>query len=210
VAAVTVDGFQQGLDDWAPAAEWAVAIGTAALAIATWRLARRAKAEARAVATSVKVQTEQLAASERPCVYPITPHEWLAHLGEGGRWLAFRNGGTGIARNVRGQLWWHDKSGWAVLVGQTLGPGDQFRVWLLGRKQVSRWYGAEGYVIYEDVRGVQWQSHFRFEHDGHQVWAQLFEWGPTTELGNPATNLPREDWAEEEVPDLREPERYRT
>jgi hypothetical protein len=208
--ALVMSGFHDWLDRWAPAAEWAVAIGTATLAIATWRLAKRAKAEAVAVAASVKVQTEQLAASERPCVYPITPHKWLAHLGEGGRWLAFRNGGSGIAQNVRGQLWWHDEDGNAALIGQTLGPGDHFRVWLLDRKGVSRWYGAEGYVIYEDVRGVEWQSRFRYEHDGHQVWARLFEWRPSSELGDPETEFPREGWADEDLPDLPESVRYRT
>lgn len=135
----------------------AVAVGTIVLAIATLVLAV-------GVWRQVRLQGEQLAASERPCVYPITPHKWLAHLGDGGRWLTFRNGGTGIARNVRGRLWWHDKDGKASLIGQTLGPGDHFRVWLRERKEVTRWYGAEGYVIYEDVRGVEWQSRFRYEH----------------------------------------------
>jgi hypothetical protein len=119
----------------------AVAVGTIVLAIATLVLAV-------GVWRQVRLQGEQLAASERPCVYPITPHKWLAHLGDGGRWLTFRNGGTGIARNVRGRLWWHDKDGKASLIGQTLGPGDHFRVWLRERKEVTRWYGAEGYVIY--------------------------------------------------------------
>jgi hypothetical protein len=124
------------------------------LALATFILAGATVALAGFVLWQVILQTKQLAASQRPCVYPMTPHKWLAHHGDGGRWLAFRNGGTGIAQNVRGELWWHDKDGHAVLVGQTLGAGDHFRVWLLDRKRVTRWYGAEGYVIYEDVRGV--------------------------------------------------------
>jgi hypothetical protein len=92
---------------------------------------------------------------------------------------------------VRGELWWHDTDGHAELVSQTLGPGDHFRVWLRGEKRVTRWYGAEGYVVYEDVRDVQWQSRFRYEHDGKQVWAQLEKWGRTSELGQPKSAFPR-------------------
>lgn len=71
----------------------------------------------------VEIATEQFAASDRPCVYPITPHTWLEdeRLGNDGRFLSFRNGGTGIARNVVGEVWWHDEDGHALLVGQTVG-----------------------------------------------------------------------------------------
>ena len=89
------------------------------LAIATFLLAAATVALAGFVWWQVRLQAQQLAASERPCVYPITPHKWLAHHGDRGRWLAFRNGGTGIAQNVRGRLWWHDKDGEAKLIGQT-------------------------------------------------------------------------------------------
>ena len=153
----------------------------------------------------VLLQRRQLAASERPCVYPITPSPWLKDLGGRGRWLAFRNGGPGIAQNVRGELWWHDENGHTVLVGQTLGPGDHFRVWLLDQKRVTRWFGAEGYVIYEDVRGDEWQSRFRYEHDGRQVWARLDEWDRSSQLGDPQVAFPRDEWAEEKPPHLPEP-----
>jgi hypothetical protein len=177
------------------------------LALATFLLAGATVALAGFVFWQVILQTRQLSASQRPCVYPITPHRWLEdeRLGDGGRFLSFRNGGTGIAQNVRGELWWHDKDGHAVLVGQTLGPGDHFRVWLLDRKRVTRWYGAEGYVIYEDVRGKEWQSRFRYEHDGKQVWARLEKWDRTAKLGNPQDAFPRKGWADEETPDGPEP-----
>jgi hypothetical protein len=45
----SLDGFKDVLADWAPAAEWGVAIGTILLALATFRLAKRAKEEAEAV-----------------------------------------------------------------------------------------------------------------------------------------------------------------
>jgi len=191
------------------AADWAVAVGTGALALGTFWLAWQARKEAAAVKDQVTLQTEQLAASERPCVYPITPHEWLEHLGDGGQWLAFRNGGTGIARNVRGRIWWHAENGEARLLGQTIGAGDHFRVWLAGREQVGRWFGAEGYVLYEDVRDVQWKSLFRYEHSGGQVFAKLVEWGPTT-ADELELAFPRAGWADEELSDEPEPVRYRT
>jgi hypothetical protein len=106
---------------------------------------------------------------------------------------------------VRGELWWHDEDGHARLVGQTLGAGDHFRVWLRDDKRVSRWYGAEGYVVYEDVRGVEWQSRFRYEHDGTLVWAGLRTWNRSSELDDPAEAFPRKGWAEEKLPDLPEP-----
>jgi hypothetical protein len=73
------------------------------------------------------------------------------------------------------------------------------------RKRVTRWFGAEGYVIYEDVRGVEWQSRFRYEHDGHQVWARLDTWDRTSELDDPEAAYPRNGWAEEELPEGPEP-----
>jgi hypothetical protein len=176
-----------------------------ALAIATFMLAAATGLLVFFVWRQVRLQGKQLAASERPCVYPITPHKWLRHHGEQGRWLAFRNGGTGIARNVRGRIWWHVEGGEARLLGQTLGAGDHARLWLDGQKRIAPWFGAEGYVVYEDVRGVQWQSRFRYEHDGHQVWARLCKWDPTSKLDDPEAAFPREGWAEEKLPDGPEP-----
>ena len=37
-------------------------------------------------------------------------------------WLAFRNGVTGIARNVRGEIWWHLEGGEAPLLGRRSVP----------------------------------------------------------------------------------------
>jgi hypothetical protein len=189
----TAAALREWFEDWAPAFELGVAVGTISLAFVTWRLARQAK--------------QELERADRPCVYPITPHAWLEEerLGAGGRFLSFRNGGRGIAKNVRGEFWWHDTDGHAELVNQTLGPGDHFRVWLRDEKRVTRWYGAEGYVVYEDVSDVQWQSRFRYEHDGKQVWARLDKWGRTSELGPPKSAFPRDGWAEEELPDGPEP-----
>ena len=193
------DEVQRFLDDWAPAAEAGVAIGTIVLAFATWKLARRAAA--------------QLKAGERPCVYPITPggEEWSAHLGDGGRWLAFQNGGSGIARDIRGHIWWHKNDGGsddAALLGQTLGAGHHTRLRVAKRKAVERWWGLEGYVVYEDVRGEQWQSRFRYEYSGGEIWAKLTAWAPTKKLRDPDKAFPRPGWASEFMPNEPEPERY--
>jgi hypothetical protein len=217
---LSVDGLKEGLSDWAPAAEWAVALGTIVLAFATFRLAKRAKEEAEAVrkeaellTRQVELATEQLAVSERSCVYPITPQDWSLSLGDGGRWLAFRNGGSGIARNARGRVWWHERGGGydeTALLGQTLAANDHSRLRLGDGKAVSRWWGVEGFIFYEDVRGNEWQSHFRYEYSGREVWARLLEWGPSEEIGDPYSEFPRKGWAEEQLPDEPEPERYRT
>jgi hypothetical protein len=76
------------------------------LAIATFVLAGATVLLAVGVGWQIKLQRDQLAASQRPCVYPITPHTWLEdeHLGERGRFLSFLNGGTGIAQKFRYRL----------------------------------------------------------------------------------------------------------
>jgi hypothetical protein len=191
-------------------AEWAVAAGTAILAVATFVLGIQASREGSQVARQVELQRRQLAASERPVVYPITPHEWLETLGDGGRWLAFRNGGTGIALNVRGRLWSYGDKGGAELIAQTFGADDHARVWLAEERNLRHWWGAEGYVIYEDIQGSEWQSRFRYESDGAQVWAKLTNWGESADLGDPAAAFPREGWAEEENSALPGPSRSKT
>jgi hypothetical protein len=194
---VGADEVRRFLDDWAPAAEAGVALGTILLAFATWKLARHVAA--------------QLKVGERPCVYPITPAgpKWAGHLGEGGRWLAFRNGGSGIARDIRGHIWWHKNDGGhddAALLGQTLGGNDYTRLRLAKRKAVERWWGLEGYLVYEDVRGDQWQSRFRYEYSGGEVWARLTAWARTKKLGDPDSAFPRPGWVDEYMPNEPEPE----
>lgn len=186
----------------------AVAIGTGLLALATFILAKRAGREASAVREQVTLQQQQLAASERPAVYPITPSTWLKDFGSY-RWLALRNRGTGIAQNVRGHVWWHTREGGqddARLIGQTVGPGDHFLVWLSDNKEIGRWWGTEGYVVYRDVRGDEWQSRSRYEYSGSHVYARLFEWALSSTLDDPTDAFPREGWAAERMPDEPEPE----
>jgi hypothetical protein len=78
VLALTRERLHDWLERWAPAAEWGVALGTLALAIATAWLARRTRQEAAAVATEARaverqaeLLSKQLIASQRPVVYPV-------------------------------------------------------------------------------------------------------------------------------------------
>jgi hypothetical protein len=101
--------FHDWLERWAPLAEWGVAIGTAALAIATYVLAKRAKEEAAAVRAEAEQVAAQGAAALRAHVYPETTAEWAwgwREWGEGNRdrVLPLRNGGPGVALNVEGHV----------------------------------------------------------------------------------------------------------
>jgi hypothetical protein len=57
---------------WGALPEWGVALSTGLLAFATFRLARHARAEVGEIRKEVKLQSEQIEATRRPCVYPIT------------------------------------------------------------------------------------------------------------------------------------------
>ena len=77
VLAITWDRFHGWLEDTAPLAAWLVAGGTAALALATYTLAKRAADEAQAVrdeaknvADQVAAQREQNEAQWRPVLVP--------------------------------------------------------------------------------------------------------------------------------------------
>jgi hypothetical protein len=148
------------------------------------KVATRARDEAEAVGESVRIQTAQLTASDRPYVYPITDHDWLASTGDGGQWLSFRNGGTGIARNVSGRIRWPVEGGEAALIGQTLGAGDHARLRVGEQKRIQNWSGVVGNVVYQDTQGDEWQSRFRYEQADGQVWAELIELGLTRDLGD--------------------------
>ena len=66
--------------------------------------------------------------------------------------LAFRNGGSGVAKNVWGQVWWRDfaeNMATAMLLGQTLAAGDPTGLRLSDLAQIEDWpSGVGGYVKY--------------------------------------------------------------
>ena len=76
--------FHHFIGTWAPLASWAVAFGTGLLGAATWRLGTKAQSETNAVSRQVELEQQQLEASQRPFVVPVTtgwrPMAWMPGL----------------------------------------------------------------------------------------------------------------------------------
>lgn len=163
------------------AAEWAVAGGTALLAIATFALALSARRQA-------KVAAEHAVAIQRPLVTPSKPPEYSRELGPGGPTLGLRNVGLGPAYNVEGGLYWTGGAGGASsILRATLGPGDETSTRIAGEGIDVNWPAAIGYLRYRDSAGEEWQTHFRFrEVAGAGYDVEVVEVGTTRELGEPA------------------------
>jgi hypothetical protein len=164
------------------AAEWAVAGGTALLAIATFVLAVSARRQ-------VKVAADHVVAIQRPLVAPIVTLHWFNHGSRQSR-IALKNTGLGPAYNVEGGLYWTGGAGGASGILRTmLGPGDEEETRVTGSGININWGAAHGYLRYHDSAGVEWQTHFRFravEGAGYDV--EVVEVGTTEELGEPAYN----------------------
>jgi hypothetical protein len=79
-------------------AEWAVGVGTLALAAATGWLALKAKGQ-------VKVAAEHVVAIQRPLVAPVVTPEW-DHLGRTQSRIVLKNVGLGPAYDFTGGLFW--------------------------------------------------------------------------------------------------------
>ncbi len=177
-----------GFRDTAPLAEWFVALGTTLLAIATFLLARQARAEAKAV-------REQLVASQRPMVAPVSGHD-PGHLTSPGRveaapsHLVLTNMGAGPALNVRGAVYWTGTAGGAAsLQHLALAIGGTEIARVLGEGAVVNWSNAVGFLRYHDLSGAEWQTHFRFRADGAgNQSVEVLAAGPTTEFGEPGYN----------------------
>jgi hypothetical protein len=159
------------LDDWAPLAEWFVALGTILLASATFVVASRAKSEVQAVRSEseavtdqVKLQREQMEAARRPVVYPVTPADWAkgAAAATRRRLLPVANGGPGVALNVMGHLMRRPDRGSGYQSSQILagsvGPGAQQDARLEG--EWTEWQGTIGYLRYWDLLGEEWITDF--------------------------------------------------
>jgi hypothetical protein len=104
---------------WAAmAAEWAVAGGTALLAIATFVLALSARRQ-------VKIAADHVVAIQRPLVSPVITREWLNEGVHQAR-IALKNGGLGPAYNVQGGLYWTGGSGGASSILRTTLGSDEY------------------------------------------------------------------------------------
>jgi hypothetical protein len=191
--AITTAGTGAWLERWAPLAEWAVAGGTALLALATFFLARRARDEAQAVRVEaellkqqVELEAEQLAAGQRPLVVPILGYTG----GDGVGQVLLTNTGAGPALNVRGFLWWTVTAGGASsLHPQVLGAGASAEARVTAEGADVNWANAVGFLRYHDLGGIEWQTHFRFRADGSgHVRVEILAAGKTEQFGEPAYN----------------------
>ena len=185
-----VASFHHFLGTWALLASWAVAVGTGALALATWWLGTKAQREAQAVTDQVTIEQEQLEAAQRPFVLPITDG-WNENMRmpavgtrppTGGRpepWLMLSNAGAGPAINIRGGLFWPGGigGGWPV-IPTSIGAGEHVPTKLETHAGYEvKWSEAVGYVRYTDLAETEWQTHFRYEQNtsgqyfshGHEV-----------------------------------------
>ncbi len=189
VLAVVSDRFRGWLEDTGPLAEWLVASGTAALALATYTLARRAaeeaaavRDEARIVAKQVELQREQLDAAIRPVVVPSTPLDWV--LGTGAyagiektkSSVLLVNSGTGPALNAHGVLYWEHK-GSGISAGRKFYAGSISAGETLGARMSSPYAaglaGAVGYVRFIDLAETEWVAEFRYGlGDGNQLYCE--------------------------------------
>jgi hypothetical protein len=164
------------------AAEWAVAGGTLALAIATFALALSARRQA-------KIAADHVVAIQRPLVAPIITQEW-ERFGQAQARIALKNTGLGPAYNVEGGLYWTGGAGGASsIMRTTLGPGDSKATRVAGEGININWPAAIGFLRYRDSAGEEWQTHFRFravQGAGYDV--EVVEVGTTKELGEPSYN----------------------
>jgi hypothetical protein len=187
LAVVSDDHFRIWLEDTAPLAEWLVAGGTAALALATYTLAKRAADEAQAVRDEAKIvgdqvtlQREQMEVAQRPHVFPAPPGDWAVregvYGGSGSDVLPVKNGGPGAALNVKGQLTWGPPSGMTVqIVPTSLGPGDFQDLRLHWEYPQRDWESVRGWLDYEDVAGGRWRTNFRIYLEGGRRYVDVHE-----------------------------------
>jgi len=111
--------------------DWFVAGGTLGLAGGTvWLVIVTNRMVARA-GDQLALEQRRVEASQRPHVYPESPIEWVDGTGRYGgplTWreaLPVRNGGPGVALNVRGKLFFPPPSGVVVpIVPTSLAPGE--------------------------------------------------------------------------------------
>lgn len=183
---MVVASFHDFLDTWAPLASWAVAVGTGALAVATWWLGTKARKEAQsvgdqadAVRTQVELERQQLEASQRPFVVPVT-NDWEPMMdapvkrqhsrvfGEDFEpWMMLSNAGAGPAYNTRGGLFWKGGigGGWQLLPISIPAGRDLPAKLEVNRNYEVKWPKAVGYLLYSDLAGTEWQTHFRYREN---------------------------------------------
>jgi hypothetical protein len=197
---VIVAGFHNFLGTWAPLASWAVAVGTGALGIATWRLGSKARDESKAVGDQVELERAQLEASQRPVVLPITEgwapwkfwpgeRQFEPAMGDSPEpWMMLSNAGAGPAINIRGGLYWRGGigGGWQV-ISSSIGAGEHVPTSLEAHAAYEvKWPEVVGYVRYLDLAETEWQTHFRYRQNAAgQYSVEVTRVGTTSDLGEP-------------------------
>ena len=187
-----IASFESWLHSYAPAAEWAVAIGTALLAAFTYYLGKQAKREAAAVAEDSKAVREQSQAvreqvelqrhvnetATRPYVYAAATPTWSKGEQDhttGLHWyqyLPVTNGGLGPAIGIGGRLEQPDNPQQLQLIPTTLPPGASGVLLLEGELGGGRerWDGKNGELWYHDIHGREWRSSFTVWWNGALMW----------------------------------------
>ena len=186
-----VASFRSSLDDWRPLADWAVAIGTAALAIFTAYLGKQAKREATAVAQDsmaireqsaavreqVELQRAMSEASVRPYVYATATPSWSKGGQESGtdlhwyQYVPVTNGGLGPAVTIMGGFEGPDGE-WRDFVPVSLASGQSTYLLLSRELSGSREAldGKSGWLTYRDLRGQEWRSTFTIWWNGLMLY----------------------------------------
>lgn len=194
VLALLVGRFRHGLDETAALASWAVAAGTLILALATFELASRAREEAEAVrkeavevGSQVQLQREQMEAATRAYVYASIPADWAAGIRRNES-LPLKNGGPGLALNVRGRAVWNTAPGaWIVveIYASSIAPNDDVHA-RLSRVLAGGWQDSTGFVRYGDLNGDDWVTYFRFDlGEGNQLVGEHLQPQRVTPDGDP-------------------------
>ena len=151
-------------------ADWGVAVGTFALALATVVLAGQTRSETKKVA-------EQAIANLRAFVYPEGSAEWAQARGEwagvGNQWaLPLRNGGPGLALNVSGTARWPATKTETTLMAGSIAPGARFNA-RPAAPVTGGWADSVGELRYSDLNGDKWVTRFKLKlGDGNQLYAE--------------------------------------
>jgi hypothetical protein len=150
-------------------ANWSVAIGTIAVAVATLALAWVTRRSVRTATDELRLERQRLTAAQWPRVFPNPPLTWSEgappYNQDPRPWasvLPVKNAGPGVALNVRARLDWSAPAGVHVeSVPTSLAPDDSADLRInWGVQPRTDWADVSGALTYSDITGAVWQTHF--------------------------------------------------
>ena len=167
-----------------------VAIGTLALAAVTFALVLVTKRSVDAAKDEIGIERRRIEAGQWPRVFPMPLDRWVASResysgGQSSRVLPIKNGGTGVALNVHGQLDFTGQGGPVVeLVNTSLGANDTIDIVLdwptpeagiywQGEGLIGDWSDCTGWLDYEGVGGESWRTSFRISTEGDRGFRRV-------------------------------------